>query len=218
MAGQVTGLKAEKGETAIAGQTNLAGAVLMVVSDLSEMMAEIKVGELDVVKLRVGQPAEISVDAIPGRIFQGQVITVASGTDRPAGSSSLNQEVQSYKVRIQLSGSREELSALRPGMSSRIAVLTSERKAVITVPLAAIQEREAKTAGLGLIAGTRSIVFVVKDGKAQERTLVTGLSTRRAAQVLEGVQEGEPVITGPTKALPTLSQGLAVTLQKAPAK
>jgi len=216
MSGQVTGLKAEKGETAIAGQTNVAGAVLMVISDLSEMMAEIKVGELDVVKLRLGQPAEVTVDAIPGKVFQGRVISVASGTDRPAGNSyGGTQETQSYKVRIQLAGTPAELGALRPGMSSRIAVLTAERKSVISVPLAAIQERETKAGGLGLMTGSRSVVFVAKDGKAEERSLETGLSTRRAAEVMKGLNEGEQVITGPSKALPTLSNGMAVKLEKA---
>ncbi len=216
MAGQVTGLKAERGETAIAGQTNLAGAVLMVISDMSELMAEIKVGELDVVKLRTGQPAEVTVDAIPGRVFQGKVISVASGTDRPAGNSyGGSQETQSYKVRVQLEGTPQELGSLRPGMSARLAVLTAERKNVLAVPLAAIQERETKAGGLGLMTGTRSVVFVFKEGRAEERSLRTGLATRRAAEVLEGLSEGERVITGPTKALPSLVQGLAVKLEKA---
>ena len=211
MAGQVTGLKAEKGEMAIAGQTNLAGAVLMVISDLSEMMAELKVGELDVVKAKAGQPAEVSVDALPNRIFQGKVFTVASGTERPAGASFNNtQEAQTYKVRIRLEGRPEDLAVLRPGMSARIAILTAERKSVLAVPLAAIQERDTKAGGLGLMNGTRSVVFVVQDGKAQERPITMGLGTRRAAEVLEGLKEGEPVVTGPTKALPTLADGLAV--------
>lgn len=216
MAGQVTGLKAEKGEMAIAGQTNLAGAVLMVISDLSEMMAELKVGELDVVKAKVGQPAEVAVDALPGKVFQGAVFTVASGTERPAGASFNNtQEAQSYKVRIRLAGGPEELAALRPGMSARIAVLTAERKGVLAVPLAAIQERDTKTGGLGLMTGSRTVVFVVKEGKAQERTITTGLGTRRAAEVLEGLAEGEEVVTGPTKALPALADGLAVKTEAA---
>lgn len=217
MSGQVTGLKAEKGETAIAGQTNVAGAVLMVISDLSELMAEIKVGELDVVKLRLGQPAEVTVDALPGKVFQGRVISVASGTDRPSGNSygGTTQETQSYKVRIQISGAKPELESLRPGMSSRIAVLTAERKHVVSVPLAAIQERETKTGGLGLMTGSRSVVFVAKDGKAEERSLKTGLSTRRAAEVLDGLAEGEQVITGPSKALPTLNNGMTIKIEKA---
>lgn len=215
MTGQVTGLKAEKGETAIAGQTNLAGAVLMVVSDLSEMLAEIKVGELDVVKVKVGQPAEVTVDAVPGKVFPGTVVTVASGTDRPSVSYGNTQETQSYKVRVRLGGGKAELESLRPGMSARIAILTSERKGILAVPLAAIQERETKAGDLGLMTGSRSVVFVVKDGKAEERAITTGLSTRRAAEVLQGLAEGEEVITGPSKALPTLKPGMAVKLDKA---
>ena len=72
MAGRVTGLKAEKGEMAIAGQTSIAGAVLMVISDLGEILAEAKVGELEVAKLRLDQPAEVQVDALPGRRLPGQ--------------------------------------------------------------------------------------------------------------------------------------------------
>lgn len=215
MAGQVTGLKAEKGETAIAGTTNLAGAVMMVISDLSEMMAEIRVGELDVVKVAVGQPAEVTVDALPGKVFQGKVLTVASSTDRPAGSSTSNsQEAQSYKVRILLDGSAQERASLRPGMSARVAVLTAEHKDVLSVSLAAIQDREAKAGGLGLLTGNRSVVFVVKDGKAAERSITTGLTTRRAAEVLTGLQEGDMVISGPTKQLATLADGAEVKIKK----
>jgi len=215
MSGQVTGLKAEKGETAIAGTTNLAGAVMMVISDLSEMMAEIRVGELDVVKVAVGQPAEVTVDALPGKVFQGKVLTVASSTDRPAGSSTSNsQEAQSYKVRILLDGSAQERASLRPGMSARVAVLTAEHKDVLSVSLAAIQDREAKAGGLGLLTGSRSVVFVVKDGKAAERSITTGLTTRRAAEVLSGLQEGDEVISGPTKQLATLADGVAVKIRK----
>lgn len=216
MAGQVTGLKAEKGETAIAGTTNLAGAVLMVISDFSELMAEMKVGELDVVKMKPGQRAEITVDALPSKIYQGKVITVATSTERhdPAFSGG-SQEIQSYKVRVLLEGGREELSSIRPGMSARVAVLTSERNGVLTVPLAAIQEREAPGEGLGLLPGNRNIVYVMKEGKASEREIRTGLLTRREAEVLAGLQEGDAVISGPTKALSTLQDGAPVRIQKA---
>jgi len=215
MSGQVTGLKAEKGETAIAGTTNLAGAVMMVISDLSEMMAEIRVGELDVVKVHEGQPAEVTVDALPGMVFKGRVITVATSTDRPANqTSSSSQETQSYKVRILLEDKPEVLAALRPGMSSRIAVLTAEHKNVLTVPLGAIQDRESRTGGLGLLPGSRSVVYVVKDGKAQEREIHMGLSTRKAAEVVSGLNEGEQVVTGPTKQLSTLANGMAVKIEK----
>jgi len=210
MSGTVTGLKAEKGEMAIAGMTNLSGAVLMVISDLSEMLAEINVGELEVVKLKVGQPAEIQVDAIPGKVFQGKVLEVASAVDT---ASQQNQQTQNYRVRVRMEGSPEELKGFRPGMSARVAALCSEVKNALTVPLQAIQERETKSGTLKLMSGSKSVVFVVKDGKVEERELKVGTITRRAVEVLDGVKEGEITITGPAKALPMLAAGTKVKTQ-----
>jgi HlyD family secretion protein len=216
MAGRITGLKAEKGETAIAGQTNIAGAVLMVISDMSELIAESKISELEVAKLQPGQPSEIQVDAIPGMVFQGRVLNVATSADRGSNqvSSNSNQEAQNYKVRVQISGTRQELDRLRPGMSARVAVLANEVKQVVTVPLQAILEREDRNGGLGLMARSKSMVYVLKGETAEERILKLGASTRRAAEVLEGVKEGEQIISGPPKGLSALAQGKKVKLAK----
>jgi len=215
MAGRVTGLKAEKGETAIAGQTNIAGAVLMVISDMSEMLAECKISELEVAKLRPGQQAEVQVDAIPGMVFQGRVLNVATSSDRGTNQATgSNQEPQNYKVRVQLAGSQVDLDRLRPGMSARVAVLANEVKQVVTVPIQAILEREDRTGGLGLMARSRSTIFVLKDDVVEERPLRLGASTRRAVEVLEGVKEGEQIINGPAKGLGSLAQGKKVKLAK----
>jgi len=210
MAGTVTGLKAEKGEMAIPGQNNIAGAVLMVISDLSEMLAEISVGELEVVKLKVGQLAEVQVDAMPGKVFQAQVLEVASSVD---GGNQGNNQTQNYRVRVRLTGATTELQGLRPGMSARVAVLCSEAKNVLTAPLQAIQERETKSGALKLMSGSKSVLFVVKDGKVEERELKVGTITRRAVEVLEGAAEGDQVITGPAKAMGSLVPGAKVKTQ-----
>ncbi|HJV49621.1 MAG TPA: efflux RND transporter periplasmic adaptor subunit [Geothrix sp.] len=218
MTGRVTGLKAEKGEMAIAGQTNVAGATLMVISDLGEILAEAKVGELEVSKLRVDQPAEVQVDALPGLVFQAKVFNVASSSDRGQNQnifSSSNQEAQNYKVRVILQGNRADLDRLRPGMSARVAVLANEIKNVLSVPLGAVMEREDRSGGLGLMPRTRTTVFLVKDGTAEERTIRLGASTRRTAEVLEGLKEGETLITGPAKGLNGLAAGQKVKLAKA---
>ncbi len=217
MTGRVTGLKAEKGEMAIAGQTNIAGATLMVISDMGEMLAEAKVGELEVSKLRPGQPAEVQVDAMPGMVFQAKVFNVANSVDRAqtGGMMGGSQEAQNYKVRVQLQGSRAELDQLRPGMSARVVVLANEIKQAVTVPLQSVLEREDRSGGLGLVARTRTAIFVLKDGAVEERVLKLGATTRRQAEVLEGVKEGEQVITGPTKGLATLASGKKVKLAKA---
>ncbi|WP_257311520.1 efflux RND transporter periplasmic adaptor subunit [Geothrix fuzhouensis] len=218
MAGRVTGLKAEKGEMAIAGQTSIAGAVLMVISDLGEILAEAKVGELEVSKLRLGQPAEVQVDALPGVVFQAKVFNVASSSDRGQNQSLFggsNQEPQNYKVRVILRGDRADLDRLRPGMSARVAVLANEIKNTLAVPLQAVMEREDRSGGLGLMPRTRTTVFLVKDGTAEERTVRLGASTRRTAEVLEGLKEGETLITGPAKGMNGLTAGQKVKLAKA---
>lgn len=218
MGGRVTGLQAEKGETAIAGQTNIAGAVLMVISDMSEMMAEMRVGEVDVVKLSPGSPAEIQLDALPGQTFKGRVMNVATAPDRGRGGAG-GQESQNYKVRVLLTGTTEELGALRPGMSCRVAVLAREAKQALTVPLAAVQERDVKAKeGESLLTGSRMVVYVAKDGKLQERAVKTGLVTRKAVQILEGVKAGEEVVTGPAKKLVALADGQAAQIRKGGSK
>jgi HlyD family secretion protein len=213
MAGTVTGLKAERGEMAIAGATNLAGAVMMVISDLSVVLAEIAVGELDVVKLKLGQPAEIQVDALPGRVFQGRVLEVASSIDAPGSGGNGMPQNQNYRVRVRLEGAPGDLAGFRPGMSARVAILSSEVAHALTVPLQAIQERETRTGALKLMSGSRTVVFVAKGGRVVERDLRTGVLTRRAAEVLGGVQEGELVVTGPAKAMAGLATGAAVRTQ-----
>lgn len=218
MSGQVTGLKAEKGEMAIAGQTSIAGAVLMVISDLGQILAEAKVGELEVSKLRLNQPAEVQVDALPGIVFQAKVFNVASSSDRGQNQnvfSGSSQEAQNYRVRVILQGGRADLDRLRPGMSARVAVLANEIKNALSVPLQAVMEREDRSGGLGLMPRTRTTVFLVKDGIAEERTIRLGASTRRAAEVLEGLKEGETLITGPAKGLNGLASGQKVRLAKA---
>lgn len=210
MDGRVTRLQAEPGETAVAGQTNVAGAVLMVIARLDEMLAEVKVGELDVVKLKPGQPAEVQVDALPGQVFPGQVLDLATAVSPGLGPADPSSQAQSYRMRVRIRASGASLAALLPGMSARVAVLTTEKTQALTVPLQAIQDRETRPGALGLILGSQPVVFVVKDGVAEERPVRLGLCTRQRAEVLEGVREGEQVVTGPSKALATLVSGTRI--------
>jgi HlyD family secretion protein len=66
-----------------------------------------------------------------------------------------------------------------------------------------------------MLATTRTVVFVVKDGKAQERTVHTGLVSRKAVQILDGVQAGEQVVTGPSKVMASLADGTSVKVKAA---
>ena len=209
--GRITSLKAEKGEMAIPGMSNLPGAVLMIISDMSEMQAEIKVNESEVVRTKVGQTAQVNVESLPGKVFQGTVIEVATGTEGTGTDANL------YKVKVLLKGRREDLDSLRPGMSARAVILSKEVKDALRVPLQAVLEREgsleeAQKKGL-LAPATRNVVMVFKDGKALERPVDVGIANTQFFELKSGLAEGDRVLTGPIRKLKTLKDKASVTLR-----
>jgi HlyD family secretion protein len=209
--GRVTSLKAEKGETAIPGMSNLPGATLMIISDMSEMQAEIKVNESEVVRTKVGQTAQVTVESLPGKVFQGSVIEVATGTEKVGTDANL------YKVKVVLAGQRADLDNLRPGMSARAVILTHEVKGVLRVPLQAVLEREgsledAQKQGL-LAPASRNIVMVFRNGKAEERTVQVGIANTQFFELKEGLAEGDKVLTGPIRKLKELKTKASVSLR-----
>lgn len=211
IAGRITSLKAEKGETAIPGMSNLPGATLMIISDMSQMQAEIKVNESEVVRTKVGQTAQVTVESLPGKVFQGSVIEVATGTEKTGVDANL------YKVKVLLAGQRADLDNLRPGMSARSVILTQETKGVLRVPLQAVLEREGsqeEATKQGLLAPTnRNIVMLYKDGKAVERPVQVGIANTQFFELKEGLAEGDKVLTGPIRKLKELKDKASVKLR-----
>lgn len=211
IAGRVTGLKAEKGETAIPGQSNLPGAMLMVISDMSEIIAEIKVNESEVVRTRIGQTAQVMAESLPGRVFPGKVFEVATASEK------IGQDANMYLVKVALDMASPDVGSLRPGMSARAVVLTNEAKGVLRVPLQSVLEREgsmeeAQKKGL-LSPEGRNVAFVVKDGRATERTVKTGIANTQFIEVKDGLQENEKVLTGPGRKLKEMKEKATVKLR-----
>jgi HlyD family secretion protein len=209
--GRVTSLKAEKGETAIPGMSNVSGAVLMIISDMSEMQAEIKVNESEVVRTKVGQTAQVSVESLPGKVFQGRVIEVATGAEKTGTDANL------YKVKVVLSGQAGDLENLRPGMSARAVILTHEARNVLRVPLQAVLEREgsleeAQKQGL-LAPAARNVVMQFRNGKAEERVVQVGIANTQFFELKEGLAEGDKVLTGPIRKLKELKDKAATSLR-----
>ncbi len=212
IAGRVTSLKAERGETAIPGMSNLPGATLMVISDMSELNAEVKVNESEVVRLKNGQTAQVTVESLPGRVFPGRVYEIASAAEQSG------QDANMYKVKVALDMSSPDIAQLRPGMNVRAVILTAEVRDVLRVPLQAVLDREgtleeARKKGL-LSPEVRSVVMVVKDGKAQERFLKMGIANTQSYEVKEGLSEGERVLTGPIRKLKEMKAQDSVKLRK----
>jgi HlyD family secretion protein len=211
MAGRVTGLKAEKGETAIAGMTNLPGAVLMVVSDMSNVIAEVKVNESEVVRCQAGQGAQVTVESLPNRVFTGTVYEVATAAEKTG------QDANMYKVKVALDMKTAEIGELRPGMSARAVILTSEVKNVLRIPLQSVLEREgsleeAQKKGL-LAPEPRSVVMTIRNGKAVEKPVKVGIANTQFFELKEGLSEKEQLLTGPLRKLKELKSGASVKLR-----
>lgn len=211
ISGRITGLKVQKGETAIPGMNNLPGATLMVISNMREIIAEIRVNESEVLRIRSGQAAQVMVESMPNHVFSGKVSEVATASEK------VGQEGNMYLVKVALDMSSQEVGSLRPGMSVRTVVLTRESRLALRVPLQSILERDgtmedAQRKGL-LSPESRTIAFVVKNGRATERTVTTGIANSQFIEVKEGLREGERVLTGPMRMLKELKEGRAVNLR-----
>jgi HlyD family secretion protein len=210
--GKVTSLKAEMGEMAIPGQSNLPGATLMIISDMHELMAEVKVNESEVVRLHPGQEAQVAVDSLPGRIFGGKVYEVATGSEGGTG-----QDANMYLVKVAIDMKGADVGILRPGMSARAVILSHKVEGALRVPLQAVLEKdmsadEAAKKGL-LLAPTRNVVMVVKNGHAEEREVQLGIADTQAFEVKGGLSEGEKVLTGPLRKLRDLKPHDPVALK-----
>jgi HlyD family secretion protein len=217
MTGVVSKLNAEEGENVITGTMNNPGTVIMIISDMSEVLAKVNVDETDINQVKIGQKCEITVDAVENKVYKGKVTDIAS-------SASKDQEVSVFEVEIMISNPDENL---KPGMSARAEIETNYRKNIITIPLQAVVEREidekeSKTnrQGEGISISVSSsnekqeVVFIIKDGKAVQVPVKTGISSTSDIEILSGIQKGDSVITGPYRTLKKLKDSDDVKIKE----
>jgi HlyD family secretion protein len=212
--GRVTGLKAEQGEIAIPGTSNLPGATLMIVSDMSELVCEVNISEGEVVRVKLAQQANVTVDSFPGKNFTGKVIERSTMSERSGSSANL------YRVKILLDQNKEGVSSLLPGMSARCTILTNEAPDTLRVPLQAVIEREeseesAERKG-SFIPEKRLVVMRLRGKRAEEVSVVTGLANTQYIQIKEGLKEGDGIVTGPLRKLKALKKMSSVKLRANP--
>lgn len=166
--GIVASITGNPGETAPAG-TN--GFITLV--DPSAVRIDVTVDEADVAKLAVGKPATITFDALPGRPFRGNVISVA-----PTGT--LSQGVVTYPVSINIDSRNQVLPG---GMTASATIIIDEKTNVVAVPLRAVRR-----------AGREQVVDVIgADGKPAPRTVRTGVQNDQLVEITDGLQEGEQI-------------------------
>ena len=190
--GVVTRLDVEEGEMVVIGVQNQPGTILMTVSDLSAINAEVKVAEADVLRLALGNTATVSLEAAGGRRFPGRVVEIGASALPQVGAQAAARE---FRVKVRLDG---DITMLRPGLTCDAEILVAERANVLSVPLQAVVQRGSDTG-----------VFVVENGVATFRPLTTGIIGGLQIEV-DGVAEGTSIISGPFQALRELADGARV--------
>lgn len=198
VSGRVIQLNVQEGEMAIAGMTNISGSVMMTVADLSTMLALVEANETDVPSIKPGQKAKLALDAYPDTVFDATVNRVGYMPIQTLITAT--EKSTRFQVELQLD---QPIDALRPGMTVSADIVTSQRDSVLSVPIQALGRRKVK-------GEETQTVFVAKDGKAKLTSVKTGISSDVNTEILEGVSEGDSVVTGPYKVLSKLKDGAKV--------
>lgn len=238
MSGVISSLKVKKGER-VAGNSFNIGTEMMTVADMSVIEVRVDVGENDIVKIHIGDSADVEVDAYSKRKFKGVVTKIASSTKSATALTSAN-DVTNYEVRIRLdvSSYQDLLSQrfpFRPGMNASADIKTRRVENVLAVPIAAVTARlkggdetladkkKEKSEEQGMdqyaemnLGGTdlEEVVFVAQpDGTVKKVVVTTGVQDINYIQILSGLKGNEEVVVAPFTSLSkTLKDGAKVTV------
>lgn len=194
--GVVSRINIEEGENAFVGNFGDPATVLMEIVDLTVVEAVVEVDETDVAAVRVGQPAGVELDSLPGRSFRAVVAAVGRS---PLIRGESDAWTTRFEVVLRLA---EEVPDVRPGLTCEAEVTTEVRRDVLVVPLQAVVEHHGGGAGAPPAAA-----FVLDGGAARRVTVELGLADDRWFEVVGGLDEGDEVVTGPYEVLRVLSDG-----------
>ncbi|MFI5125817.1 MAG: efflux RND transporter periplasmic adaptor subunit, partial [Candidatus Acidiferrales bacterium] len=238
ISGIVTYVPVKVGENVVPGIQNAEGSFLLTLSDMAVVNAEVMVDETDIPNVKVGQSADVTIDAYPGQIFKGHVADVGeeailrtSGLATTQQTSANSQEARDFKVHVRLDNPPKQT---RPGLSCTAKIQTAHRADVLTIPIQALamrsheelkadEEKNNKESGVTLAAAKPATnpdgtpanddvqgVFVVRAGKAVFVTVQTGITGITDIEVTSGLKAGDVIVTGSYKALRTLRSGTAI--------
>jgi HlyD family secretion protein len=204
--GIITSLPVEEGEVAVIGTMNNPGTVLMTIADLSEMEVEIKVDETDVVGVKLGQAADVKVDALPNQVLKGTVTEI--GSSALAKLTTFQQESRDFQVTITLS---DPPSTLKPGLSASADIITAEKKGVLAVPISALVIREKESDNPSKKEKVEEEgVYVIESGRAKFHPVSKGIMGGLLIEISAGLKEGQEVIVGPYSSLLELKDGVLI--------
>ena len=242
--GLVTNVPVREDETMVTGIQNAQGSTLMTLADMSVITAEVKVDETDIVSVKMNQPADVTVDALPGRIFKGHVTEVGDqALLRTTGlatsqSTTGTEEAKDFKVVVTLDNvDGQKNDDLRPGLSATAKIRTAQVNNAVTLPLQALVNRDpsveatfAKNNGkadpnAAVEASNKKSasiqgVYVVRQEKGKLRSIFkpvqTGVTGATDIEVTSGLAPGDEIVTGRFKILRTLKSGTPIKRDTTP--
>jgi HlyD family secretion protein len=227
------------GETVLPGLPNLPGSIIMTIADMSLITAEVKVDETDIVSIKMNQVADVTIDAMPNKVFKGHVTEIGNtaivrSTGLAASQSNVSsQEAKDFRVVVALDNPPDNI---RPGLSCTAKITTATRQRALTIPIQALTIRQkgdldaepkkgviqqvkldpaAEKARKEEIQG----VFVIANNKAEFRKVETGITGATDIEVLSGLKDGDEIITGSYQIIRTIRNAAQVKIDnKAPLK
>jgi HlyD family secretion protein len=230
--GIITNVPVREGETVVPGIQNSPGSTLMTIGDTSVITAEVRVDESDIVNVQLGQPVEVTIDAMPKQKFKGKVTEIGrnallrSTGVSTAQTTSSGQEAKDFKVIVALDNPP---SNVLPGLSATARITTAKKENVLSIPIQALTIRsrgdltpetkdkqnavQAATPGAGDPKEDLQGVFIIR-GKndAAFVPVTTGISGTTDIEVNSGLKEGDEIVTGSYKILRTLKNGARVKI------
>ncbi|MGZ4816346.1 MAG: efflux RND transporter periplasmic adaptor subunit, partial [Terriglobales bacterium] len=225
--GVITNLPVRQGETVVIGIQNAPGSTLMTLADMSVITAEVKVDETDIVNVKLGQPAEVTIDAMPKKVFHGTVSEIGNNAVvRSTGVSTsqsniASQEAKDFKVVVTVNDPPENL---RPGLSATAKITTATKKDTLAIPIQALtirqrgdlenkdnkdkKDKSSVQAAGPQLSPTQAKeelqgVFVIRNKKAEFIPVETGITGTTDIEVTKGLKEGDEIVTGSYKVLRT---------------
>jgi HlyD family secretion protein len=230
--GIVTRRNIQEGETAVVGTMNNPGTVLLTLADMSVIQAEVEVDETNIPHVALGQTAKIIIDALPDKTFTGRVTEIGNSPIQATGAAAGSRQATNFKVVVMIEG---DIPDVRPGFTCTADISTATRKNVVAVPIQAVAVRElvydannqivkpkAETrrrrsvepvaAAAELLPGeTRKEtegVFIVRGGNRVEFVPIKmGIAGDRYFEVVDGLQPGDEVVTGPYNSVRGMADG-----------
>jgi HlyD family secretion protein len=189
----------------------------MTVSDLSVIQVNVQVDETDVVRLHLGDSADVSIDAYPDTSFTGRVTKISQSSVRLAAATTSDRAVD-YDVEVTLDNPPPDV---RPDLSATAKMVTATRDSALSIPIIALTVREhtpmsTETAPRDTTRGAKETegVFVVQNGIAQFRPVKVGIAGEEHFEVLDGLSAGDTIVAGPYQAIRDLKDSVRVRAMK----